>query len=320
MTHDRFIEWLYLVRTDELDPADRQALEDHLRTCTDCRAEKERLDAFSSTLQRTRPVGITDELLTEARQQFRNALRAERLRRSWWEHVWEFLSVPIPRYAAAVGGAAVLIVGFFGGYLMVRSGQEDAAPLPVLQTNGVSSFSDEMTRVVNLQFLDSDASDGEVEFVFELVRPARMRGRLDDPAVQRVLAQALVSDRNPGVRLRSVVTLAAQVPEQKIDPEIKAALIAAVKTDDNAAVRKEALLLLARLPVDEAIKQALLHVLEFDRNAGLRIEAVKVLETLHARSEFADDAFLRALQETMAKEENNFIQIRAKALFEETQP
>jgi hypothetical protein len=319
MKHETFQEWIQLALTDELGPADRQALEEHLRTCADCRAENERLKTFRVRVRTAKPVEVTDQLLTEARQQFRATLRSELSRPSLWHRFIDAVESLVPHYRVAFGSVALLAVGFLGGYMMFASAATESFDVPssFVQMAASTSPLEEQTRINNVQFIDSDASDGEVEFTFEAVRPVRMKGKVNDPAIQRVLTQALLTDQNPGVRLRTVNTLASQAQPQTVDHEIKGALIGALKADDNPAVRKEALSVLSRFPLDSDIKQALLHVLEFDRNAALRIEAIKVFETMRDKAEFADDAFLRALQEKMAKDDNNYIRIRARALFEE---
>ena len=74
------------------------------------------------------------------------------------------------------------------------------------------------------------------------VTPMHVRGNINDGNEQKVLARALVNEENAGVRLQTVNAIASHAPEQKnLDPEVKTALISALKGDQNPGVRQEAL-------------------------------------------------------------------------------
>ena len=136
--------------------------------------------------------------------------------------------------------------------------------------------------------------------------------------MQKVLAHALVNDENPGVRLRSVSAFSTQIQKLKMpDREVKAALILALKTDGNPAVRKEALKTLQGFPFDEEIKQVFLHVLMRDNNPALRIAAINSLDSARVQGQGTDKDFLEVLKERMQSDENNYIRIRAKSVLEE---
>jgi hypothetical protein len=159
---------------------------------------------------------------------------------------------------------------------------------------------------------------GEVEFSFEMVTPIRMKGNVNDNAVQRVLAQALLNDQNPGARLLMVSTLANQVESTRLpDVEIKAALIRAVRSDANVGVRQEALKALQKFPLDGEIKQAIIYVLRYETNPSMRIDAINYLEKPFLAAKTADQDILEALKEKMQSDENNYIRIRARNVYEE---
>lgn len=75
MNHQPYREWIELGLFDELSTEERQALDNHLKTCAECRATMEQVQALHAALQRAKLVEVTDELLMEARQEFRAALR-----------------------------------------------------------------------------------------------------------------------------------------------------------------------------------------------------------------------------------------------------
>lgn len=97
--HDTYLEWLYLEADDALSPGERSRLESHLRTCTECRAER----AALATL---------DGLLEGSKVPARKDLRRE-VMLSLPAAGWESRS---PRSWAA---AAALLVALLGGAMAV---------------------------------------------------------------------------------------------------------------------------------------------------------------------------------------------------------
>jgi HEAT repeat protein len=76
-----------------------------------------------------------------------------------------------------------------------------------------------------------------------------------------------------GVRLDCLEALKAASRDQ----QVRQALIAAARQDQNPAVRMKALESLRDAASDDDVRQALLDALEHDANPGVRVEAVNVL-------------------------------------------
>jgi hypothetical protein len=114
-------------------------------------------------------------------------------------------------------------------------------------------------RVSNISFIDSDPSDGEVEFTFDASKPVRLRGKINDQRIQNVLTYAMLNEQNPGSRLNSINAMDSETPV-KLDDDVRNALITVVMTDNNPGVRREALKLMKKFPYDETLKQTLLFV------------------------------------------------------------
>ena len=229
MTHKQYKELLHLSFASELGDEERGVLAEHLEACESCRREQAALEKLHGLL---RLPGISvepsDELLEEARRELRVSLRLERSRRSVWDRVLEWIDAgTAPAVRVAFAGAAMLVVGMGLGYLLfVPSG----LPTQTNETPSLAAAGTErgMTRVSNLHFISQDPANERVDFTFDLVTPVRVQGSTNDLAVQKVLAQALLNDQNPGARLRTVSALASQVEQTKLpDREIKTALIQA---------------------------------------------------------------------------------------------
>lgn len=318
MKHQHIKELIHLSFLDELTDDERQVLEKHIQSCQDCQAEHAELDRMHRLVAGQKNVEVTDELLREARRELRVALRLEQMKRSKWAELLErinILSHPTVRYAFAA--AAVLVIGIGLGYLMFVPSLPVSHFVDTASTEGVASQRGD-TRVSNLRFVRQGPEKGEVEFSFEMVTPIRMKGNVNDNAVQRVLAQALLNDQNPGARLLMVSTLANQVESTRLpDVEIKAALIRAVRSDANVGVRQEALKALQKFPLDGEIKQAIIYVLRYETNPSMRIDAINYLEKPFLAAKTADQDILEALKEKMQSDENNYIRIRARNVYEE---
>jgi hypothetical protein len=321
MNHQHYKDQLQLMLYDELGAQDRQDLEKHLDGCTECQAELEELKKFHSVLARHTPAFVTDELLQEARHEFRGALRTERMKQSVWEKLAERARDLIqPQYKIALGAVATLAVGVFLGYLVFapRVTEREAQQLTTPTAKEASQPLKENTRITNVRFVNSDPSTGEVEFSFDAVKPVYMKGSVNDPDVQKVLAYALLNEQNPGVRLRSVDVIGSEhLTSTSSEVEIKRTLIAALNSDDNPGVRKKALEVLEKLPFDDEVKRAFLSVLEHDNSSGLRIAAINALENAWGEKLPVDPELLNVFKHKMQSDDNNYIRLRARAVVEE---
>lgn len=319
MEHEKFKEWIQLSLMNELSEEEDLQLKSHLNGCTECTAELQELTRLGNILEKARMEEPDEKTLLEARQDLRAALRMERNRKSFGEDILDkirgFLFL---NYKAALGSAFTLVLGLAIGYMVFR---------PHIAQNGGSSFKPAVSqehqaqndvKIDNLRFEDSDASDGKVSFSFDAVKPVHMEGNINDEAIQKVLARALVSERNDGVRLRTINTIAAQTgKDSTADPRIKSALISALKHDSNPGVRREALLVLSRFRMDKDIKDAFLFTLANDKNAGLRVAAINSLQTENPEKIQSDQELIKILKQKSQDDQNDYIRIRAKAVLQE---
>ncbi len=318
MKHDQYKELLHLSFYNELSDEEQSVLDEHLKTCVDCRTESEALRKLESVLVQAPPFELNDQFLDEARRELRVALRLERANRPFWtEWLEKFDVFTSPGVRLAVGGVAMLVVGFTLGYFVFFTSGDEAVrgTMPGLNQAAVQRSE---TRVSNFRMLQQTPEAGEVEFSFDFVTPVRMRGSVNDNAVQRIMAQALLSDQNPGARLLTVSALANQVEASKTpDKEIKTALIQAMKLDVNVGVRREALKAIQKFQFDKDIKDALLFVLKNETNPGMRIDVINYLEKPILTHKLVDQDILDGLKQSMQSDNNNYIRIRAKNVYEE---
>jgi hypothetical protein len=315
MNHDEYRDLLLSAASGGIDPDEQAVLESHLRACDRCRQEYGELRAFHEALIRHR-VGIEadERLLEEARRELRIRLRKEAARGASW---WSALLPVAPPVRLALGATFVLALGFFLGRSLVPppSIQEGPAASSLTPAGGIRPEEEE-TKITNVHFLDHGRGSGEVEFTFDAVTPVRMRGRIDDPKIQKVLTYAMLNEENPGVRLRAIDVIRHQAVEGQ-DVETRSALIKAMERDANAGVRKEALNALRRLPFDGEIKKALLHTLMVDSNPGLRVAAINALDSARTGPLGVDSDMLDVLKHKAETDNNNYIRVKARAVIQE---
>ena len=165
----------------------------------------------------------------------------------------------------------MLSLGFLVGYLTFGG-----APVvsPASQTRPIADG--RYTSVSDIRFVDTDTDDGEIELVYDLVRPVRLKARTDDARMRKLLVQAILNGGNPGVRLDAINVLETSGRPAPAG-DVKQALLGALVSDPNAGVRRRALEVLQKLPFDEDIKNALIFVLAHDDNPGLRVAAMNYL-------------------------------------------
>jgi hypothetical protein len=304
---------LPLLLYGDLSDAQVRDLEEHLAHCEPCRNVLHETRKLHELLSRVPAPAPSEEFLRDARMQFRAAMIAEHSNRSLALRVRDFFSPGfMPRPALVAGGLALLAIGFASGRFSPHgtaasgTGVED-----VLASGGT-------VHVTNMRTVENTESGGQIELTFDAVKSFRIRGSIDEPAIQKVLACALVSG-DPGVRMRaaSSVTLTKSAAPER---EVKAALLLALRSDQNDGVRKEALQAIQRYAVDREVRDALLDVLLNDPNPGLRIAAINALDSLRARGYQPDAGELQAYRELQNSETSLYVRVKARSIIEEKIP
>ena len=315
MSHNEFKHMIQLSLYGELSEEKQKKLISHLETCQECRTELEQQKNIMKLIMDSENLEADEDLLKEARLQLRGALRQERTKEvtfsSFTNNIIRFFSTP-PRLA--LGAISVLIIGLVVGSLFL--GRESVIIKEQQPGFKNASFMQNDLKVSNLQFIDSDPSDGEIEFTFNAEKQIHYKGSVDDPKVQNFLTYAMLNDQNPGSRLNSINVMDSY-KSVSLDKEIKNALITVVMTDKNTGVRREALKLLNRSPFDESTKQTYLFVLLHDSSSALRIEALNALIEANKRGHSLDRNDLNLVIKQAKQDDNNYIKLKSKTLLEE---
>jgi anti-sigma factor RsiW len=270
---------------DEVEPTEREQIDAHLAACAACaaqlREEQEMQNVLVNAFQPADQLDPSGALLAQCRSELSELLddfSAPPLREQWspfgWVRRWMALR---PAWSAA----ALVLVGLAVGtqvalWIPGRDGNfgpgqawnvKAAAPL----TN--EDLSKMAVAVVN--FPAAADSSGTVQLQVRTEQPIVLSGSVDDADVRRVLTYVVTNGErfDPGVRLDCLDVLKTRTG----DKEVRHALLAAARKDQNAAVRMKALEALRDSAADDAVRDTLLETLQHDANPGVRVEAVNLL-------------------------------------------
>lgn len=317
MNHDKFLEAIRSGTVDELNDKQKHEFEKHLEVCKECREEFEELQKLNSIFNQVKLAEPDEELLNEARMELKGALRRELSQKSVFSKMIEkiihfFSSGP----KIAFSGAIILLVGFFAGYLVFHSAKINLPEKPANVTKvNEALLSSDNTRISNVRLINKDLQTGEIEFSFEASKPVHIKGNMNDPRIQNLLMYAMLNEPNPGIRLNTINAIDKDKPAE-IDKDVKDALIKVAETDENAGVRRAALQLLKKFPLDNTIKKALLFILAKDPNSALRIEAINNLMDAKDKGASFNSEDIKVFKEKMRDDENNYIRYAAKTVVE----
>ncbi len=316
MAHKDYKEMIPFYLYDELKSDEKLILEKHLETCAECTKEVEVYKTLFNKISIDAKETVDENLLPESRQELRGAIRRERSRRTFPQMIFEKISAVITKpIGFALSGASVLLVGLFIGYLIFN------IPKPVETTQGnddqeINNVINSNIRITNIKFIDSDPSDGEVEFSYDITKSKHLKGSVSNPNVQNILTNAIINEQNPGVRLNSLNVINAN-QKQMVDTELKQTICTVAKFDENPGVRREALKFLKEVPFDSDVKNTLLYVLLNDTSAGLRIEAINILSDAAKKGVVFNNQDLSIFKEKAQKDKNNYIKFQVKNIIKE---
>ena len=326
MKHTVSKQQLLLFVSGELPEGDAVRIDRHLKRCAACRKEVSDIRNLHSFVQAHVPAP-DERTLTAWRRDVVRTIRTEEPRRSVVAVVREFFGFaegPVLRPALAL--LAVGCLAYVLGFSTAGTGEQDNAlfaPIAYDPYGAPAGDASTLTdaQVVNVDILSRDEVTGEISFDFEATFRSHVEGNMSDPSIQGILARALVSSQNPGVRLRAVNAFSGSLPENGMADRtrdvIKRSLVSAVKYDENQGVRLEALRALKDFMPDSVATAAIVHVLLHDETAAMKIAAINSLDLRRFPDTNERDMLSAILKDRSLNDENNYIRIKAKAALQE---
>ncbi|HXA49865.1 MAG TPA: HEAT repeat domain-containing protein [Candidatus Acidoferrum sp.] len=282
----------------ELTPEQEDAVEEHTHQCRACAHEVEQQRSLAAALDQ-RQMETPPLLLDDCRADLlatlhggvtRAAMPPPSSSKGPWALFLDAMAQSLSglgRLRQPIGAAAMLAIGFYGARLTtVRA----TAPPPV-------SAADVFTTVRSVQ----PDQAGHVQIAYDETRRNMVRGRVDDPDIQRLMLAGAHED-NAAVRVEAVDLLRTRAGSGST--EVRDALLNAVAADSNPAVRLKALAGLKPLAGDAEVRKALSRVLLSDNNAAVRMQVVDILVA------HRDDYMVGLLQGMVQHENNDSVRLK----------
>ena len=322
MNKEKFLEQAQLYLMDELNQSEKIEFENLIMESDELRSEFDSVKQVFESFATSRPEEVDEKLLVSARNNLMRSIRNEAAKETTSEKIIKWLkNIFVVNYKLSFGSLTLVVIGVFVGYFLFysSSNQQIATGSKSVDLDNLSQYE---TGVSNIRIPNPFLKGGDIEVIFGGTggtSPISYKGTADDPIIQRALATTLITHENPGLKLRTVNTLASTVESDQFipDPKVKSALITAMKNDKNPAVRREALNILMKFSFDQEIRDAYLYVLSNDSNSGLRVAAINALANLKVQGNSLDDKIINVLNKKAESDESDFIRLRAASLIKE---
>jgi len=283
---DQIAPLLVFYACGETDDNERLLIEQHLASCAACRAQFTEENNFQSALS---------ALPQDADRLDSAGVLLARCRSELAENLDDIVRPPVLEKTPAFGafrrwmalrpawsGAVLVLLGIIAGVQGAQWYTARNIVNPLDQAVNVRPgphFSDDQLSkmaVAGINFTPTSGSGGQnVRVQLNAEQPVELTGSLDDPDMRRVVTYMVKSgDRfDPGMRLDCLEALRTLAG----DSEVRNALLAAARRDQNPAVRLKALEALRDSSTEESVREVLLDTLKHDTNPGVRVEAVNLL-------------------------------------------
>src|SRR5258708_5590420 len=271
---------------DEVSDKERKQIEAHVAICTACAAHLAEENHLQETMVAAmRPADELDSsgiLLSQCRSELAEALddlSAPPIQEHWRPFGW------LRRWMAlrpAWSGALLVLFGIVVGTQVVpwvQTSNRGDARGQVMKVTGKPPLTRDQLAGMKFSGINfsSSASPGapNVQVHLDAEQPIVLTGNVEDSDVRGVLTYVVENGEHfdAGARLDCLEALKAASRDQ----QVRQALIAAARKDQNPAVPLKSVESLRVRATDCPRRQALLDALEHDANPGVRMEAVNVL-------------------------------------------
>src|SRR6266446_3634678 len=271
---------------NEVSDRERKQIDAHVANCQACAAqlaeESHLQEAMVAAPQPADELDSSGILLSQCRSELAEALddlSAPPIQEHWRPFGW------LRRWMAlrpAWSGALLVLFGILMGTQILpwmRNGNNASGNGQAMNVMAKPPLTDDqLSKMVvgGINFSPSaDSGSPDVQVQLSAEQPLVLSGNVQDSDMRRVLTYVVVNGErfDAGVRLDCLEALKTAARDQ----QVRKALIAAARKDQNPAVRMKALESLRVAASDDDVRQTLLDALEHDANPGVRVEAVNVL-------------------------------------------
>ncbi len=337
---------------NEVSDRERKHIDAHVANCEACAAqlaeESQLQEAMLTAPQPADELDSSGILLSQCRSELAEALddlSAPPIEEHWRPFGW------LRRWMAlrpAWSGALLVLFGIVVGVQVLpwlrngNNGNANGQAMNVMAKSPLTKDQLDNMEVAGINFSpSSDAGSPNVQLHLSAEQPMVLTGSVDDSDMRHVLTYVVERGErfDAGVRLDCLEALKAVSRDQ----QVRQALIAAARKDQNPAVRMKALESLRDASSDDDVRQALLDALRHDANPGVRVEAVNVLvgslqhreseETVpeapeatpvvkpgRAEEDQSVERVVRALQQLQHRDPSRYVRLRSAAALRQIGP
>ncbi|MBN2013097.1 HEAT repeat domain-containing protein [candidate division KSB1 bacterium] len=301
-----FHEWIWLAAYSELDPGQQHQLKAHMKTCASCQLDAEEARQIIGLLDQKPQLQVNDEYLKPDREELHQRLLYIKSRNNtpaWIEKLKSLLLMEYEPWLRPVAIAVSVILGIFIGSKIIP------------QFNGVTTNAVDIASIqANHNFepidiVNYNPTTRKVMLRVYNIQESLVERNIDSPEVQKLLSDALLDADRPNVRLKTV-NLMSDI--KSITLPLLDALIHALEADTNPGVRMKAIRLLNTLPIQSNTKDliinALTRALLTDENSAIRNEAIDGL------GRFDDPDATSLIINAARKDSNEYVQYKADEL------
>ena len=180
-------------------------------------------------------------------------------------------------------------------------------------------------NISNLQFIDADASDQDIAVSFDVTSRWTVNGNPRDKSMVRLLSYVLEHD-HAGTPRNDTLEWVRQTYSDPAyaDPEIARSLAKVLRNDEqHEGVRIRAIETLTTLPpsVASQTRDALIDALKSDPNPAVRIKAVEALANMTRTGAALDASMVDTLrQKANQNDENLYVRVKAAEALSNIKP
>jgi len=186
----------------------------------------------------------------------------------------------------------------------------------VLDADALSPEIQGRPNITNVQCVDCDASDGQIGVSFDISSRWTVTGNPKDKSMLRMLSYMIENEESTTPRSTTMEWVRRMYSDPAFaDPEIANAMAKVLRSSDShEGVRIRAVETLRNFPPEVATqtRDALIDALKSDPNPAVRLKAVEALANMIRKGEVLDTATLDTLrQKASQNDENLYVRVKA---------
>lgn len=266
-----------------------------LRSLAESNSDIKRILEIHSTLSTSIDLPSETEF-TKSRKAIINSLPGRsQIKQSKWD--FDIFTYLFPRPLISFSLASVfLLTGFLLSYFFIKKDTMlREIQLSAAKTVDLQSSSDEPYIYSNAHFRET--SDGKISVSFDVTRHLDIISGKEDPLIEDILAQSIVSSNSLAERLKYISNSTTVM-----NPKIKQALISTLLNDTHEVVRQKSMNSLLKYSNDADIQKAFMNVLENETSVYMRISAIEYLSNYDNKPAFNPGLILNQNQKNRSLE------------------